>query len=125
MAVETLDAPAAADEVIVRTARPAPANRPGAKPPRTQPPYAVIVENDDHHTFDYVIEMLQKICGKALPDAAGLALEIHTNGKANVWSGSKEVAELKCEQIKGYGPDPYARKPVDFPIGCYIEPLPG
>ena len=28
--------------------------------PKTQPPYAVIVENDDFHTFNYVIEVLQK-----------------------------------------------------------------
>ena len=114
-----------ADEVMVRTERPAPKRRPGLSPPRTQPPYVVILENDDFHTFEYVIELLQKICGKSLEDAAALALQVHTAERAAVWSGSKEVAELKCEQIKGYGPDLYSSKKVDFPIGCYIEALPG
>ena len=53
-----------------------------------------------------------------------LAAEIDARGKANVWSGSKEVAELKCEQIRGLGPDFFAPKPVTFPLGVYIEPLP-
>jgi ATP-dependent Clp protease adaptor protein ClpS len=114
-----------ADEITVRTVRPAPKQRPGLKPPRTQPPYAVILEDDDHHTFDYVIEMLQKICGKPLAEAEALTREVNDTGRALVWSGSKEVAELKCELIRGFGPDPYSSKKVDFPMGCYIEALPG
>ena len=50
-------------------------------------------------------------------------MDAHTQGRAMVWSGAKEHAELKCEQIKTAGPDPYAKK-ADFPLGTYIEPLP-
>ena len=54
-----------------------------------------------------------------------LALAIHCAGRAIVWSGSKEVAELKRDQVRGAGPDFYAARKVDFPLGVTIEPLPG
>jgi ATP-dependent Clp protease adaptor protein ClpS len=112
---------ATADDVQVTTTRaPKTATR-----RKVQPPYVVIVENDDFHTFDYVIEVLQKVCGHNEQEAGRLALEIHETGRAAVWQGVREVAELKRDQISGYGPDPYARRPVNFPLGCYIEPLPG
>ena len=111
-----------ADDVTVVTARPAPKGK--EKPPPTQPPYAVIVENDDLHTFEYVIVGLQKVCGYSRQKAFLLAVEIDSCGKAIVWSGTKELAELKCEQIRGLGPDFFAPKPVTFPLGAFIEPLP-
>jgi ATP-dependent Clp protease adaptor protein ClpS len=92
--------------------------------PKRQPPYVVIVHNDNEHTFDYVIELLQRICGHALEKAVDLTLTVHNAGQAAVWSGPREVAELKRDQIRGFGPDLYARKPVRFPLGVTIEPLP-
>lgn len=109
------------DEVVVVTNRPAPKTK---TEPKRQPPYAVIVENDEFHTFEYVIEGLSKVCGHDRQKAFLLAAEIHTRGRAIVWSGSKEVAELKCEQIRGLGTDHFAPNPVTFPLGAYIEPLP-
>ena len=94
-------------------------------PPKTQPPYAVIVENDDEHTFDYVIEVLQTVFGYALEKASLMTAQVHYSGQALVWSGSLEVAELKRDQIRGFGPDRYAVKPVTFPLGVRVEKLPG
>src|SRR5580765_6796041 len=91
-----------ADEVVVVTARPAPKSK---ADPKRQPPYAVIVENDDFHTYEYVIEGLSKVCGYDRQKAFLLAQEIDTRGRAIVWSGAREVAELKCEQIRGLGTD--------------------
>ena len=113
---------ATAEEVEVVTTHPAPDTKSKHK---KQPLYVVIIEDDDHHTFDYVIEVLQKICGHGLEEADRLAHEVDQSGRAAVWQGSKEVAELKRDQIRGYGPDVYARAPVTFPLGCYIEPLGG
>jgi ATP-dependent Clp protease adaptor protein ClpS len=93
--------------------------------PKTQPPYAVIVENDDLHTFAYVIEVLQKVLGLSLQDAHLLTATVHLTGEAVVWSGALEVAELKRDQIRGFGPDHYAPKPVTFPLGVRLEKLPG
>jgi ATP-dependent Clp protease adaptor protein ClpS len=110
---------AIADDVVVTTSRPAPSTKSRTK---VQPPYAVIVENDDDHTFEYVIEALGKVCGYSRQKAFLLAVEIDARGKAVVWSGAREVAELKCEQLRGLGPDYFAPKPVTYPLGVYIEP---
>ena len=37
--------------------------RPADAKPKKQPPYAVIVFNDEEHTFEYVIETLMKVFG--------------------------------------------------------------
>jgi ATP-dependent Clp protease adaptor protein ClpS len=92
---------------------------------KTQPPYAVIVENDDLHTFEYVIEVLQKVLGYDLQKAFVLTSQVHLSGQAIVWSGTLELAELKRDQIRGFGPDTYAMKPVTFPLGVRVEQLPG
>lgn len=85
----------------------------------------MIVHNDEEHTFPYVIEVLQRTCGHKLERAVELTTRVHYTGRAVVWTGSKEVAELKRDQIRGFGPDFYASKPVKFPLGVTIEPLPG
>jgi ATP-dependent Clp protease adaptor protein ClpS len=93
--------------------------------PKTQPPYAVIVENDDVHSWNYVIEVLQKVFGYDEQKAYLLTAEIDVTGQSIVWSGALEVAELKRDQIRGFGPDVYAMKPVTFPLGVRVEMLPG
>jgi ATP-dependent Clp protease adaptor protein ClpS len=98
--------------------------RAGAKP-KKQPPYAVVVLNDEEHTFQYVIETLMKVFGYPQEKSYTLTLQVHNEGRAIVWSGTREVAELKRDQIRSAGPDFYAEKKVDFPLGVTIEPLPG
>ncbi len=88
-----------------------------------QPPYNVIVLNDEEHTFEYVIEMLTKIFQHSLTRAENLTWQIHKTGRAIVLTAHKELAELKCDQVLSYGPDP--RMSVSRgPLGCYIEPAP-
>ena len=93
--------------------------------PKRQPPYAVILHNDDLHTFDYVVEMLQKLFGYTLNRALLLTTQVHISGRSMVWSGTLEGAELKRDLIRGYGTDHYATPPVKFPLGVTLEPLPG
>lgn len=114
------------DETEAEAAAPAapPQRSPAPTKPKRLPPYAVIVLNDEHHTFNYVIEVLQRVCHHELEKAFQLTLQIHETGKAAVWTGQKEHAELKRDLIRGYGTDFYARKPVKFPLGVRIEPLP-
>ncbi len=90
---------------------------------RRQPPYNVILLNDEEHTFEYVIELLTKIFGHSLTLAETLTWRIHNTGHAIVMTTHKELAELKCDQVLGYGPDP--RMSISKgPLGCYIEPAP-
>jgi ATP-dependent Clp protease adaptor protein ClpS len=93
--------------------------------PEKQPPYAVIVFNDDVHSFQYVLETFQKVFGYTTEKCYILTLQIHLAGRGIVWSGPKEVAELKRDQICSSGPDFYAAIKVEFPLGVTIEPLPG
>lgn len=92
--------------------------------PKRQPPYAILLHNDDEHTFQYVIELLMKLFAYPLEKAFVLTNQVHSLGKTIVWTGSLEVAELKRDQVLGFGPDFYATKKVEFPLGVSIEPLP-
>jgi len=92
--------------------------------PKKQPPYAVVVLNDDLHTFQYVVETFTKVFGYSAEKSYVLAVKIHNQGRGIVWSGSLEVAELKRDQLRSAGPDFHAVEKVDFPLGVLIEPLP-
>lgn len=113
----------AVEEPVVRTSDPYNETADDKKTKR-QPPYAVIVENDDKHTFEYVIDLLMKVFCYPAEKAIQLATEIDANGRTPVWSGSKEVAEFHCERIRSGGIDFFAQNPVTFPLGCYIEEMP-
>ena len=91
---------------------------------RRLPPYNVILENDDHHTFDFVIEVLRKVFGYDERKAASFALHAHQAGRAVVWTGSKEVAELKVEQIRSFHQIREDGRQIG-PLGVLIEPAPG
>ena len=100
--------------------KPKPSNQ-----PKRQPPYAVVILNDRWHSFAYVIEVLQSVFGHHFEKAYQLTMQAHKSGRAIVWSGPMETAEFKRDRVRGFGPDLYASyRPVQFPLGCEIEPLP-
>jgi ATP-dependent Clp protease adaptor protein ClpS len=67
-------------------------------------PWQVIVLNDDHNTFDGVAHALSSVLpGMSFDQGMNLANRIHSTGRAVVWSGQKEQAELYWEQLKGFG----------------------
>lgn len=112
------DEAVAVEEVIVTTARPEPVSK-----TKKQPRYAVVVLNDDLHSFDYVILALGRVFGYSAQTGFEYALKIHTEGRAIVWTGTLELAELKRDQLHGFGPDVFATKPVTFPLGVELEPV--
>ena len=64
----------------------------------------VIVLNDDHNTFDGVAHALAAVLpGVSFDQGMALANRIHSSGRAVVWSGHKEPAELYWEQLKDFG----------------------
>ncbi len=73
---------------------------------RRQPPYHVVLLNDDDHSYEYVILMLRELFGHSIERGFELAKEVDTKGRAVVCTTSLERAELKREQIHAYGPDP-------------------
>ena len=88
---------------------------------RRQPPYNVILLNDDDHTYEYVIEMLKALFGYPIEKGFQLAKVVDTQGKAIVCTTSLERAELKRDQIHAFGPD--ARIPkCQGSMSAVIEP---
>ncbi len=74
---------------------------------KRQPPYHVILLNDDDHSFDYVIRMLLALFGHPPDTGFKMAEEVHTKGRVIVDTTSMERAELKRDQIHAFGPDPH------------------
>ncbi|MDR2170159.1 MAG: ATP-dependent Clp protease adaptor ClpS [Planctomycetaceae bacterium] len=97
----TLTYPDSASTTLVR-----PKNKPENKSQEEKEPrFNVILWNDDVHTFEYVIVMLQALFG--FPPVAGLKLanEVHFTGRAIVFTSSLTEAEIKRDQILAFGPD--------------------
>ncbi len=66
--------------------------------------WRVIVLNDDHNTFDGVAAALSQVLpGISFQQGLRLADRIDATGRAIVWSGPREVAELYWEQLQGHG----------------------
>jgi ATP-dependent Clp protease adaptor protein ClpS len=66
--------------------------------------WRVIVLNDDHNTFDHVAHTLARtIPGVTVAGGYAFADTIHNTGRAIVWAGVKETAELYWEQLDQAG----------------------
>ena len=64
----------------------------------------VIVLDDDHNTFQHVVEVLVRYITGMNPDRAWeLAHQIDGQGSAVVWSGPLEQAELYHQQLAAQG----------------------
>lgn len=90
--------------------------------PRLLPPYNVILENDDHHSMDFVVDVLRKVFSYPMEKSFQMMLVAHETGCAVVWTGPKEVAELKAEQMLTFH-EKSSRTGEDLgPLGVRIEP---
>jgi ATP-dependent Clp protease adaptor protein ClpS len=68
------------------------------------PPWRVIVLNDDHNTFEGVARSLAAVIpGIDHPRGMALANRIHRTGRAIVWTGHREAAELYHAQLDERG----------------------
>lgn len=67
-------------------------------------PWLVIVLNDDHNTFDGVAFALAAVLpGVSFDRGMTYANRIHSSGRATVWTGHRELAELYWSQLKDQG----------------------
>lgn len=84
----------------------APQSKPKSKKkPKRQPRYHVILWNDDDHSYDYVIAMMQKLFGHEPEMGYKIAKEVDKQGRAICLTTTLEHAELKRDQIHAFGPD--------------------
>jgi ATP-dependent Clp protease adaptor protein ClpS len=61
--------------------------------------FNLVLYNDEHNTFDHVIDMLVAICGHDVTQAEQCALLVHFKGKCTVLSGTYDELEPKCTKL--------------------------
>jgi ATP-dependent Clp protease adaptor protein ClpS len=67
-------------------------------------PWRVIVLNDNHNTFDGVAAALSRVLpGVSFDQGLKIADTIHATGRAIVWSGHREVAEMYWTGLRDAG----------------------
>lgn len=69
----------------------------------TGEPAQLIVYNDDHNSFDWVIKCFVDVLGHATSQSEQLALIIHTKGKASVKNGPKRVLKPQKDALTERG----------------------
>lgn len=70
------------------------------------PLYHVVLLDDDEHTYDYVVEMLEKLFVFPEHLAFQHAVEVDTTGRTIVITCELPQAEFARDQIQSYGADP-------------------
>src|ERR1700726_3231587 len=90
---------------------------------KKQPPYHVVLLNDDDHSYGYMIRMLGQLFGHPPEKGFLMAKEVDTSGRVIVDTTTKERAELKRDQIHAFGPDPLIPR-CKGSMSASIEPAP-
>ena len=95
----------ASPSVVGSTVKPAPAPKVETERRVTQePPYKVILHNDDYTPMEHVVAVLRKVIPRmSVRRAVDIMLEAHTKGKAVVTKTHKELAELYQEGLNNEG----------------------
>jgi ATP-dependent Clp protease adaptor protein ClpS len=88
------------------------------------PQYNVVLLDDDEHTYDYVIEMLQKLFLYSKAEAFRHAVEVDTVGRTIVITCELPQAEFARDQIQAFGADPRMPKSQGS-MRAIIEPAGG
>jgi ATP-dependent Clp protease adaptor protein ClpS len=73
---------------------------------QVEPPYHLILLDDDYHTYQYVIAMLHAVFGYSSEKGFAIACVVDSQGQAIVMTASKDQVSLKQQQIHAYGADP-------------------
>jgi ATP-dependent Clp protease adaptor protein ClpS len=72
---------------------------------RLAPLYNVVLLDDAEHTYDYVVEMLEKLFALSTADAWNHAVEVDNTGRTIVITCELPAAEFGRDQIQAYGAD--------------------
>ena len=86
-----------------------------------QKPYHLILLDDDHHTYEYVVRMLQQIFGYSRDKGFAIACMVDSAGRAILMTGSKDEVEAKQSQVHAFGADPLMANSVGS-MSAIIEP---
>src|SRR6202162_2884576 len=70
------------------------------------PLFNVVLLDDDEHTYDYVVEMLQKLFFLSIETALQHAIEVDNTRRTVVITCERPEAEFARDQIHAFGADP-------------------
>lgn len=88
----------AAEPVVKRTSK-------TDRRPKRQPRFHVILWDDDDHSYEYVILMMRQLFGHTFDQGFKIANKVDSDGRCVCLTTTREHAELKVEQIHGFGKD--------------------
>ncbi len=87
-----------------------------AKPKLKRPPlYRVILLNDDYTPMDFVVQVLEAFFSMNRERATWIMLQIHTQGKGECGTFTREIAETKVAQVNNYAREHH------HPLLCTME----
>lgn len=66
-------------------------------------PWVVIVWDDPVNLMDYVVFVFRDVLGVPTDEATRLMLQVHNEGKAAVFEGTRERAEMLVLQLQAHG----------------------
>ena len=67
--------------------------------------YHVVLLDDDQHSYEYVVEMLQRLFVKSYEEAFRHACEVDSQGRTVIITCDLLAAEFSRDQVHSYGPD--------------------
>jgi len=73
---------------------------------KLEPPYHLILLDDNDHTYQYVISMLGSVFGYAPEKGFAIACVVDSEGRAILMTASLDEVKLKQDQIHSFGADP-------------------
>lgn len=76
-----------------------------SRPTKQLPPWNVVLLNDDDHTVEYVVALMQQVFAHPVPKGLQIAKTVDSQGRAVCLTTHKELAELKRDQIHAFGAD--------------------
>jgi len=66
------------------------------------PPWQVIVLNDPVNLMSFVTLVIRRVFGYSESQATALMLDVHEKGRAIVWTGEREKAEMYVQQLQSF-----------------------
>jgi ATP-dependent Clp protease adaptor protein ClpS len=65
-------------------------------------PWQVLIFDDPVNLMSFVTMVIRRIFGYSEQKATELMLQVHNKGRAIVWTGDREKAELFVQQLQSY-----------------------
>ena len=90
---------------------------------RTRRPrlWNVVLLDDDDHTYEYVIEMMMTVFKLPAERGFEIAKRVDEDGRAVCQTTHREFAELRVDQIRGFGADVRMQASAG-PMSAILEP---